>query len=487
MTTRVDLTRVEETSMALQQDEPWAGWIAPWTTPKSWVGAGARAAEPSLVEQRCQSLLDHAHAHSAFYRQHHGATGRVTTASWTDLPPVTKSQLMRHFGDWVTDPAITREGVEAFLADRSRIGTDFLRRYAVWTSSGTSGEPGIFIQDSAALAVYSTMLESRMDRRFATHRWWALAATGAMGPWGLRPRSALVAALDGHYAGVSFWSRQCRFNPVAGSESRAFSVTAPIEQLCSELQAWRPAFIASYPSMLVELARQQEAGRLRLMPLALWSGGEGLAASTRDWIESVFGAPVVNDYGASECLAIAFECPHGRLHLNDDWVLMEPVDAQDRPVPVGTASHSVLLTNLANRVQPLIRYRLGDSVTMHPDDCACGNHRPSFTVEGRCDDTLQFPNAAGDVVHLSPMAVTTALEEGADVHRFQLRQTAPDALELRLDVSLCADPAALRAASLEALRRYFVAQGLSVRLSTSDEAPVIDPRSGKLRQVVSEL
>ena len=476
--------------MALQKDEPWAGWMTPWAARNPWVRAaqGPRAAEPTLVAQRCQSLLHHAHARSAFYRHHHGVSDRAGPRAWADLPPVTKPMLMQAFDDWVTDPAVTLQGVQAFIADPGRIGQDFLRRYAVWTSSGTSGEPGIFLHDSGALAVYSTLLESRMDRRFATQRWWSLAATGAMGPWGLRPRSALVAALDGHYAGVSFWSRQCRFNPVTGSESRAFSVTAPIEQLCEELQTWRPAFVASYPSMLVELARQQEAGRLRLTPLALWSGGEGLAASTRDWIESVFGAPVINDYGASECLAIAFECPHGRLHLNDDWVLLEPVDAQDQPVPAGTASHSVLLTNLANRVQPLIRYRLGDSVTMHPDDCPCGNHRPSFTVEGRCDDTLQFPNAAGDVVHLSPMAVTTALEEGADVHRFQLRQTASDALELRLDVSLSADPAALRTASLKALQGYFATQGLpALRLSVSDEAPAIDRRSGKLRQVVCEV
>ena len=139
-------------------------------------------------------------------------------------------------------------------------------------------------------------------------------------------------------------------------------------------------------------------------------------------------------------------------------------------------------------MQPLIRYRLGDSVTMHPDDCPCGNHRPSFTVEGRCDDTLRFPNAAGEVVHLSPMAVTTALEEGADVHRFQLRQTASDALELRLDLSLSADPAALRTASLKALQDYFATQGLpALRLRVSDEAPVVDARSGKLRQVVCEV
>ena len=473
--------------MAWLQDEPWAGWMTSWSSATWGLPAGPRAADPGLVAQRRRSLLVHTHARSAFYRQHNrvGPAGSGVPA-WQDLPPVTKPMLMARFDDWVTDPAVTLAGVQAFLHDRDRIGEDFLRRYAVWTSSGTSGEPGIFVQDSGALAVYSTLLESRMDRRFATNRWWALAATGAMGPWGLRPRSALVAALDGHYAGVSFWARQCRFNPVSGSLSRAFPVTWPIERICDELQAWRPAFLASYPSMLVELARQQQAGRLRLMPLALWSGGEGLAASTRDWIESVFGAPVINDYGASECLSIAFECPHGRLHLNDDWVIMEPVDVDDQPVPAGVPSHAVLLTNLANRVQPLIRYRLGDSVTMFDDPCPCGNHRPSFVVEGRGDDTLRLSGDGAREVHLSPMAVTTALEEGADVHRFQIRQTACDALELRLDTSLSAEPRALRESALAALRRYLREQGLpDVRLSVDDAPPELEPNSGKLRQVVS--
>ncbi|MFM2055473.1 MAG: hypothetical protein RL456_3510 [Pseudomonadota bacterium] len=476
--------------MTLLHDEPWAGWMPGWKPAAGWPAFGPRAADPALVARRRRTLLAHALDRSAFYRRHLGAAGlaaRDDDAAWTALPPVDKAQLMRHFDAWVTDPALTLDGVRAFLAEPGRIGEDHLRRYAIWTSSGTSGEPGIFVQDSAALAVYSTLLESRMDRRFAAGRWWSMAATGSMGPWGLRPRSALVAALDGHYAGVSFWARQCRFNPVSGSVSRAFPVTWPIEALCEGLQAWQPAFLASYPSMLAELARQQQAGRLRLTPLALWSGGESLAPSTRDWIESVFGAPVVNDYGASECLSIAFECPHGRLHLNDDWVILEPVDAQDRLVPPGTASHAVLLTNLANRVQPLIRYRLGDSVTLHPDPCPCGNHRPSFGVEGRGDDTLRLrdPATGAPEVHLSPMAVTTALEEGADLHRFQIRQVAPDALELRLDDSLSDDPAGLRAAALATLDRYLRGQGLrQVRLSVGAAPPAIDARSGKMRQVV---
>ena len=210
---------------ALVHDEPWVDWMQSWS-PAGWLGMANRApaASADLVRRRQRDLLEHAHARSQFYRRHHGRHPGALMPAWQDLPPVDKTTLMANFDQWVTDPAITRAGVEDFLADRSRIGEDFLRRYAIWTSSGTSGEPGIFVQDSGALAVYSSLLESRMDRRFATQRWWPMAASGAFGPWGLQPRSALVAALDGHYASVSFWRRQCRFNPVSGSASRAFSV-----------------------------------------------------------------------------------------------------------------------------------------------------------------------------------------------------------------------------------------------------------------------
>lgn len=462
---------------------PWSMWmrmLSPWT------GWGEKA-DADLLQRRAQALLVHAHQHSPFYRRHHGVQAGAALPPWHELAPVRKKLLMQSFNEWVTDPELTLDGVREFVRDPSRIGQDYLGRYAVWTSSGTTGEPGIFVQDRAALGIYATLLEMRMDRRMSGGRWWSQAATGQLGLFGMQPRNAMVLAIDGHYAGVTFWHRQCRSRPLTGAQSRAYSVIWPIERICAELQAWQPAFLASYPSMLVELARQQQAGAMQLAPLALWSGGEGLAPSTRVWLESVFGAPVINDYGASECLSIAFECPHGRLHLNDDWVMFEPIDAAGAPVPPGVASHAVLLTNLANRVQPLIRYELGDSITIYPDPCPCGNHRPSFSVEGRGDDTLEFHDERGHTVHLSPMALTTAVEEGADIHRFQLRQTSPSSIDLRLadHVGDEARRDVLQRDALQALDRYLRANGLpGVSLRFDPQLPEQEARSGKLRQVV---
>src|SRR5690606_33710932 len=79
----------------------------------------------------------------------------------------------------------------------------------------------------------------------------------------------------------------------------------------------------------------------------------------------------------------AFECRHRRLHVNADWVILEPVDASYGPVPVGEPSATVLATSLSNRVQPIIRYDLADSVTVLPDRCGCGTTRPAIRDEWR--------------------------------------------------------------------------------------------------------
>ena len=38
--------------------------------------------------------------------------------------------------------------------------------------------------------------------------------------------------------------------------------------------------------------------------------------------------------------------------VSTDWYLFEPVDERYQPVPAGTTSHTVLVTNLANLVSP---------------------------------------------------------------------------------------------------------------------------------------
>jgi phenylacetate-coenzyme A ligase PaaK-like adenylate-forming protein len=236
------------------------------------------------------------------------------------------------------------------------------------------------------------------------------------------------------------------------------------------------------------LAEERAAGRLKIDPVRLWSGGECLAPDAGAAIERAFGCPLANEYGASECMSIGFGCRQGWLHVNADWVLLEPVDRDYRPTPPGEASHTVLLTNLSNRVQPIIRYDLGDSVIAKPEPCTCGNPLPAILVEGRRDDVVSMRGPDGELVRLLPLALTTIVEEAAHVHRFQLVQTAPDRLMLRLESSGAATRHATWLAAAEALRGYLARQSLpNVRVGLDRHGPICDRRSGKLREVIVEM
>ena len=146
-------------------------------------------------------------------------------------------------------------------------------------------------------------------------------------------------------------------------------------------------------------------------------------------------------------------------------------------MPCGTLSDRVLITNLANRVQPFIRYEITDRVVLHSEKCACGRNTRWLEIEGRADDTLTFENG----VRIAPMSLYKVLEEVKSVRRFQLVQTSPRALELRLTADRPEE--AFREAE-EALSAFLAAKGVrDAEITLSDSAPRADAVSGKFRHV----
>jgi len=443
---------------------------------ESWF---TRAAGPAAIASaraaRTARLIRFARAHSAYYRRAWRALPDRELAL-SEVPVATKHDLMAHFDEWVTDRAVSRTGVEAFTADRAHIGERYLGRYVIWKSSGSTGEPGVYVQDEGALVTYDALIVLQLAAARLTRAYtWGVLGRGG--------RAALIAATGDHFASIASWQRVCRGTP--WPNARAFSVLDPLPGLVADLNAYQPAFVASYPTMLALLAQEQQAGRLRVRPACLWSGGEYLAPSTASTIERAFGCPVLNEYGSSECMSIASGCREGWLHVNDDWVALEPVDRNYRPVPPGEPSHTALLTNLANQVQPIIRYDLGDSVVAAPKRCRCGNPTLAIRVQGRIDDVVAFNAPDGRAVSLLPLALTTVVEDAADIHRFQLVARPPHRLALRLDIGAYEHRRNVWQAVSEALTRYLSAQSLdNVEVVLDASPPVVDPRSGKLRSVI---
>lgn len=201
-----------------------------------------------------------------------------------------------------------------------------------------------------------------------------------------------------------------------------------------------PAILTLYPSTALLLVEEQRAGRLRICPALIELSGESSSREEVAQLAAVFRAPVHQLYACSETMLVAADCSEGWLHVNDDWVVLEPVDADLRPTPAGEASHTVLLTNLANRVQPILRYDLGDSVLSKPGACGCGSPLPAIRVVGRHDDVLTFGHGAR-AVRVPPIALSALLRELG---------------------------------------------GHEVLLRLSPEPPRPEPRSGKLRQVLAQ-
>jgi phenylacetate-CoA ligase len=443
--------------------------------------AGRDRPEGTVLRQqaRLRRLIEYARSRSPYYRERYAALSRGVPAL-PALPPVAKSDLSANFDGWATDPAVTRKTAEAFVADPTRIGHYYLDRYVAFSTSGTTGTPAVFLHDRGAMSVYQCLL---LARRLPT-----LIAAGAFGPFlRNRARTATIIATGGHFASSVVEALVRSRHPRLAGRNRTFSLLAPLPALVRALNEFRPAVVGSYPTALAVLAGEQAAGRLRIAPALLLSGAERLSTPLGKRISESFQCPVRDTYAASEFMGIAFDCRYGRLHVNADWLILEPVDAAGEPVAPGEASHTTLLTNLANHVQPLIRYDLGDSVTVFPAPCPCGSPLPAIRPEGRRDETLWIEPADGASRPLIPLVLAAIVEEAPGVLRYQVLQAGPRRLRLRLDEAPGHDRALVCDDVLRRLRGYLSSQGLSsVEVDLSEKRPGSDTAGGKMRQFFVE-
>ncbi len=423
---------------------------------------------------RFAEMVAFARAHSPYYGElYQGLPERVADPAL--LPVTDKQRLMARFDDWTTDRAVTLEQARAFAGDPAWIGERFLGKYVLATTSGTTGTPGIFLLDDRTLAVTNALMVRALRAWLSIGDVLRILAGGG--------RMSMVMATDGHFA-----------SPVAAARLRktrwgrkalqVLSVHMPVPELVARLNAFRPAVVAPYASLAALLADEQEAGRLRIRPVLLVLSAEGLPADEYDRIAKAFHARVRDSYAATECMFLSYRCAQGWLHVNADWVVLEPVDANHRPIPPGTQSHTVLLSNLANRVQPILRYDLGDSVLQRPDPCLCGNPLPAIRVQGRAADVLTFPADSGERVRIAPLAFGTLADRTPGGELFQVVQTAPTTLRVRLRPEAGADPDRVWQAVRSEISRLLAEHGIChVSVERGEEAPERS-QGGKYREVI---
>ena len=318
-----------------------------------WRRRGGKPAIDAVAHERFGKLVQFARTHSAFYRDRYGHLPEPDIAAGR-LPVVRKGELMARFDDWVTDPAVARAGVDAFLADR----TQSANAISAATSSGKA---------RARRAARASLSRMRRDRHLRCphrhavrrHRTRSTVRRGFCSPrpaGARRHRRDRRAFRDASRRGGGSCGRQ----PVARARSLSVLGRCPAGRRVERIPAGVRRQLSDDP--LPARRRKPPAGSRSARRAC--GRAANISRQQRSGIERAFGCPVANEYGASECMSIAFGCRAGWLHVNADWVILEPVDRDYRPTPPGHPSHSVPAHQPPNRIQPVIRYDLGDSVTV---------------------------------------------------------------------------------------------------------------------------
>jgi phenylacetate-CoA ligase len=413
-------------------------------------------------QARLEALVRHAAERSPFWAERL-PRGRVRL---DELPTLEKAEMMERFDDLVTDRRLRRDELLAHLdaIDRDEL---YLDEYRVMATSGSSGRKGVFVYDRSG---WVDLLS-----QFMRYTEWV----------GTKPRlPRLRVAAVGGASPTHMTQRVAASTDVGLHRILALPVTLPLPRLVAELNAFAPTNMNAYPSIASLLAEEQLAGRLRLELRGMSTSSEPLMPEVRDRIRSAFGVTPFNLYGTTEGLWGCDCSAHAGVHLFEDMCIAENVDDAGARVPDGVRGSRLLVTNLFNRAQPLIRFELTDLATLEPTPCPCGRTlRRLRSLEGRSADVIRI---GGIAIHRLRFGVLTA---DPDVREFQIVQQGE---RLRLRVALASEangiPHRLQTALAERLREVGVAQpGIDVEVvdrlerGAGGKLPIVvaDPASGE--------
>jgi phenylacetate-coenzyme A ligase PaaK-like adenylate-forming protein len=439
-------------------------------------GSSEGDARANARQARLRALLRHAGEGSPFYRRKFQGIN-LETCALSDLPTLTKAEMMANLDEVFTDPELRRADLERFMADARNVGAYYKSKYAVCHTSGSQGQPAIIVQDSTAIL---TTFAAQLARGMKLSRRTLPFLQRLFKP----ARFSIITQKPGFYPSSTFFS----YFPAPARpflKLQRLSVFDPPDRIVAQLNAFQPNFITGYTSALETITRERDAGRLKLNGdlEQMTNISEPLPEPIAERVEQAFGVHITNIYSMAECMALTCGCPatHGS-HLNDELAILEVVDAKGRPVPDGTPGSKVLLTNLYNKTQPIIRYEVDDVVTISRGRCECGSILPLIqSVAGRAKDQF-WVEVNGEIRDMPYYVFLLALHNETKLAEHQFLQTGWNRFVLR------AAPQQGQTLSAETLRRYVqhsvVAEGLADVLDIDIEIVdrILPEESGKVRR-----
>ena len=418
-----------------------------------------------LQYKRLKKIVEYARQNSPYFKELYKDVG--DDFSLEDLPPTNKVAMMKNFDTWITDSNITMERINEFTKDIENIGLMIDDKYLIFKTSGSTGNPATILYDkknidvASAVAAFRTFARKEDFKKFMKNG----------------KRTAGVFANYGFYLACGM-SRYLQLKMPRKKNKITVDVNAPEVQIIKELNEFNPSMLSGYPSNLALLSNFKE---LTINPDVVITGGELLTDEIRNKLEEKFGCYVQTHYSCTEAGEVACECSEKHLHINEDWVIVEPVDKNNNPVGFGVRSDKALITNLSNYIQPFIRYELTDRIIVHNEKCNCGKNSCWLEIEGRTDDILEFENG----ILIAPMSFYKILEEIPEIKRFQLIQRSSNKLELRL---LADNKEIAFSKAIKNLQEFLNSKDIfDVEVFLSNELPQANKVSGKFNHIYKDF
>jgi phenylacetate-CoA ligase len=201
------------------------------------------------------------------------------------------------------------------------------------------------------------------------------------------------------------------------------NIPAYIDQLIK----FSPDFIDAYPSSLYHIAKYAKDHNINLKSVtrSITTSAETLFPEQREALESVFGVPVYDQYGAAEMCVFVGQCKEGNYHIHTDYGLVEVLRPDGSNAMPGEDAELVC-TSFINPIMPFIRYRIGDRGVLSDKPCVCGSAFPVMEkIIGRMDDIIVTPDGRR-IGRLSPVV------KGFPVKEVQYIQKVKESIEVHI-------------------------------------------------------
>lgn len=404
-----------------------------------------------LQLRNLKNLLKHAYVNVPYYKRNFDEIG-------------IKVDDIKSLYDIVKLPLLSRENIRNNL--ENLIARNWRKKLFLYNTGGSTGHPLIFYKDKQR-AGYD------MSAKIRARRWWDID---------LGDKEVLL------WGSPIELSKQDKLKTFRDRLMNvlllpAFDLTPEsILRYLQILKEYKPKFIYGYATVLYRLSRFAKEQKIDMKGLnlkAVISTAEVLHEHYRELIREVFNCPVVNEYGARDGGLIAYECPQGEMHLTDDCILVEILDANNQPAKEGE-NGDIVITHLESYGMPLIRYKIGDRGSLLNKKCSCGRGLSLIKmIEGRNNDFVVTKD--GRLIHC--LFFIYIIREIPGVAQFRIIQKSFDELQIQIVKEPNFDTSAIKI--IEEKIKKITGERIKIEFEFKEEIPL--EKSGKYRWIISEI